>query len=291
MRGSLRILAIFTVLVMAGTAAQALNLYSHSANGGTNDEIDVINPATGVVISHCLPNKGNGRGIVVVGTTAYYTVAASNNVYALNITNCADMGIAFSVAGATGLSTIAYDGTNFWIGDYSGTNQAFYYSPTGTLLKSVHLANCSGFCDGLEFFNGKLISNRSDAGGPYDIYDTNGNLLTPAFITTTYAPTGIAFDGTNFFVSDIFNGKVHVYGGTTGTEISVLTLSGAATAFLVEDLSFDYQQVLPTPTPTGPVATPTATVPPAIVPTLSFPMLGLLAAALVAAALVVLMRR
>lgn len=288
MRGSLRILAIFTLLVMAGTAAQALNLYGNSA--GTN-EIDVINPATGAVISHCLPGSGNGRGIVVVGTTAYYTVGDSNNVFALNITNCASMGIAFSVAGATGLSTIAYDGTNFWIGDYSGTNQAFYYSPTGTLLKSIHLANCSGFCDGLEFFNGKLISNRSDAGGPYDIYDTNGNLLTPAFITTTYRPTGIAFDGTNFAVSDIFNGRVHFYNGTTGAEINSVPITGGAFGPLIEDLSFDYQQVLPTPTPTGPVATPTATVPPAIVPTLSFPMLGLLAAALVAAALVVLMRR
>lgn len=293
MRGSLRILAIFTLLVMAGTAAQALNLYGNSA--GTN-EIDVINPATGAVISHCLPGKGNGRGIVVVGTTAYYTIADNNNVYALNITNCADMGIAFSVAGATALSTIAYDGTNFWIGDYSGTNQAFYYSPTGTLIKSVHLANCTGHCDGLEYFNGKLISNRGDAAtGPYDVYDTNGTLLTAGFITTTFQATGIAFDGTNFAVSDIFNGRVHFYNGTTGVEINSVPITGGAFGPLIEDLSFDYQQVLPTPTPSAgtpvPTATPTSPPAPVVVPTLSFPMLGLLAAALTAAALVVLMRR
>ncbi len=294
MRGSLRILAVFTLLGMVGTAAQALNLYGNSA--GTN-EIDVINPATGAVISHCLPNSGNGRGIVVVGTTAYYTVANSNNVFALNITNCASMGVAFSVAGATGLSTIAYDGTNFWIGDYSGTNHAFYYSPTGTLLKTISLANCSGFCDGLEFFNGKLISNRGDTVPPYDIYDTNGNLLQAAFISPspTFGATGIAFDGTNFYVSDIFNQKVHVYSGTTGAEINVLTITGATNQPLIEDLSFDYQQVLPTPTPTVgtpvPTATPTSPPAPVVVPTLSFPMLGLLAAAIAAAALVVLMRR
>jgi hypothetical protein len=293
MRGSLRVLAVFAILVMAATAAQALNLYGNSA--GTN-EIDVINPATGAVTFHCLPGSGNGRGIVVVGTTAYYTVASSNNIFALNITNCASMGVAFSVAGATGLSTIAYDGTNFWIGDYSGTNQAFNYTPTGTLLKTIHLANCVGFCDGLEYFNGKLISNRGDAAtGPYDVYDLNGNLVTPAFITTAFPATGIAFDGTNFAVSDIFNGKIHFYNGTTGAEINNVTVTGGANSPLIEDLSFDYQQVLPTPTPTVgtpvPTATPTSRPAPVVVPTLSFPMLGLLAAAIAAAALVVLMRR
>ena len=293
MRGSVRILAISVLLVMAGATAQALNLYANSA--GTN-EIDVINPATGAVTFHCLPNKGNGRGIVVVGTTAYYTTADSANVYALNITNCADMGIAFTVAGASALSTIAYDGTNFWIGDYSGTNQAFYYSPTGTLIKSVHLANCSGFCDGLEFFNGKLISNRGDSVvGPYDVYDTNGTLLTAAFITTTYGATGIAFDGTNFYVSNRGAQKIDVYNGTTGAFIQEMSVTGFTNSPNIEDLSFDYQQVLPTPTPTVgtpvPTATPTSPPVPAVVPTLSFPMLGLLAAALAAAALVVLMRR
>lgn len=32
--------------------------------------------------------------------------------------------IAKRSSGASALSTIAYDGTNFWIGDYSGTNHA-----------------------------------------------------------------------------------------------------------------------------------------------------------------------
>jgi hypothetical protein len=113
--------------------------------------------------------------------------------------------------------------------------------------------------------------------------------LTPQFIAPTgFAGTGIAFDGTNFYVSDIFNAKVAVYNGTTGAFIQSLTLNNG-TGFLIEDLSFDYQQVLPTPTPSGPTPTPTPSVH-AVVPTLSFRMLGLLALALAAAALV-LMRR
>ncbi len=283
MRGSRLLVAILLLSGMAGATAQALNLYGNSA--GSN-RIDVIDPATGTLIRSCSPAKGNGRGIVVVGNVAYHTVADSNNVFQFDINTCADMGVAFSVAGVSGLSTIAYDGTNFWVGDYSGPNKAYLYSPTGTLLRTITLVNCTGFCDGLEFFNGKLISNRGDdINAPYDVYDTNGTLLQAAFITPNFNATGIAFDGTNFYISNpnTSPGTIGVFNGTTGAFIKTLTLNGG-TGFLIEDLSFDYQQVLPTPTPTGPPP------PQVVVPTLSFPMLGLLALALVAAALL-LMRR
>ena len=287
MRVSFRLLPILGVCVLSSATAGALTLYGNSA--GTNF-IHVIDPVTGVESKHCSPASGNGRGIVVVGTTAYYTVANSNNVFKLDIPTCATQGVAFSVAGATGLSTIAYDGTNFWIGDYSGTNKAFYYSPTGTLLNTITLNSCVSYCDGLEYFNGKLISNRGDAvNAPYDVYSTAGGAPTQAaFIATPgFGATGIAFDGTNFYVSEIFGARVHIYDGTTGAAGPVLTLSGGP--FLVEDLSFDYQQVLPTPTGGVP---PTPTSPPSqvVVPTLNLPMLGLLALALAAAALLLIRR-
>jgi hypothetical protein len=289
MRTGLRLVALFALLGMAGATAQALNLYGNSA--GSN-RIDVIDPVTGTLIRSCTPAKGNGRGIVVVGNIAYHTVAQSNNIFQFDINTCADMGVAFSVAGATGLSTIAYDGTNFWVGDYSGPNKAYLYSPTGTLLRTITLVNCAGFCDGLEYFNGKLISNRGDdVNAPQDVYDTNGVLLTPAFITPGFNSTGIAFDGTNFFISNpnVNPGEISVFDGTTGAFIRKLVLNGG-TGFLIEDLSFDYQQVLPTPTPSGPTPTPTSPPAQVVVPTLSFPMFGLLAAALAAVALL-LMRR
>ena len=126
-------------------------------------------------------------------------------------------GLAFNVAGASGLASITYDGTDFWIGDYSGSNHAFQYTPTGTLLKTITLTDCTSFCDGLTFFKqggaGFLISNRVDGccnGTPvqYDVYDTNGNLVTADLITNPLASTGIAWDGTNFWTSNILNGSV-----------------------------------------------------------------------------------
>lgn len=230
-----------TLALVFASVAYAQNLvYGNSAGSNT---IHVIDKTTGVQVRSCSPNKGNGRGIVVVANIAYITVAGSNNIYKMDINTCADLGIAFSVAGATGLSTIAFDGTNFWIGDYSGTNNAFYYSPTGALLKTVPLVNCTGFCDGLEFFNNKLISNRGDPTGPYDVYDTNGALLQAAFIPAAAGHSGIAFDGTNFYVSSIFTSQIEVYSGTTGALINTLNLTGGS--FLIEDLSLDYAIVIP----------------------------------------------
>jgi hypothetical protein len=240
-------LGAVALILVAGVAQAQTFIYGNSFGSGLNK----IDANTGVVAKSCPQSKGNGRGIVVVSAVVYFTVANSGNVYKTNFATCSDDGIAFAVPGASGLSTMAYDGTNFWIGDYSGTNKAYYVSPAGALLKTITLVNCTGFCDGLEFYNGKLISNRVDGccgGTPvlYDVYDTNGNLLTAAFLTVPNLSTGIAFDGTNFFTSDINNQKLQVYNGTTGAFIRTVTITGMLGAGL-EDLSFDYSVTLGPP--------------------------------------------
>jgi hypothetical protein len=157
----------------------------------------------------------------------------------------APLGGGFTIPGAGGISTISFDGDNFWTSDYTGTNQAFYVSPAGVVLKTITLSLSEGFYDGLEYFNGKLIANRFDGGftggNQYSIYDLDGNLLTANFIDTTGHGngTGIAFDGTNFYISDIFNSRVTIWSGTDGSFLGALNLIG--TANVIEDLSFDFE--------------------------------------------------
>jgi hypothetical protein len=194
------------------------------------------------------PNGDNGRGIVQVGNVLYYTSAYSNSVYGYNFVTHTDLGTVFTVAAASGLSTMAYDGKNFWIGDYSGTNHAYLYTPTGTLLKTISLSNCTGYCDGLEYFNGKLISNRADEPIPgiYDVYDVDGNLLQSALINSDENSTGIAWDGTDFFVNhggDYGNATIGVY-DVNGNFVRTITLTGQ-TYYDGEDLSVNYSQVIP----------------------------------------------
>jgi hypothetical protein len=231
-------------MILFGSAANAQQfIYGNSAGNGMYK----IDKTTGAVVATCPQGKGNGRGMVVVGNVAYFTVADSGNIYKTNFTTCSDDGIAFTVPGVNGIATIAFDGTNFWVGDYTGPNRAFLVSPTGTLLSTITLANCTNNCDGLEFYQGKLISNRGDALNPgnYDVYSTAGTLLTPGFISATpFSVTGIAFDGTNFYVSDIFNQRLQVYNGTTGAFIQTINITGMTLSNVIEDLSADYSITL-----------------------------------------------
>ncbi len=236
------------LLIFAGMPIYSSSLYANSAGGSG---IQVYDPATGNLINTIVPaHVSNGRGVVTVGSTLYYTEADQNSVFAYNLQANADMGAVFSVSGASGLATIAYDGTNLFLGDYTGTNHVYEYSLSGNLLKTLSLANCSGYCDGLEYANGFLFSNRTDGGygnpSSYDEYDLNGNLVKAGFITTNYGASGIAYDGTDYYVSNIYAGLVDKFDGN-GTYVSTLTLQHPTD--LVEDLSFDYASRADTGTP------------------------------------------
>ncbi len=225
------------------TAAFASEIWVN--NAGT-PYVEGFNAATGTKVTPTFLGEGNGRGIVVVGNFFYTTNANDSRIVKHDratgavISSC-------SIQGAGGISTIGFDGVNFWTSDYAGSNKAYQIDQNCNVLKTITLSNSLGFYDGLEFFNGKLIANKFDGGlrggNQYSVYDTDGNLLQANFIDTTGHGngTGIAFDGTDFYVSDIFNGRVTIWSGTTGAYVGALTLVGLS-GNLVEDLSFDYQQ-------------------------------------------------
>ena len=233
---------LFIAFFTAQANAQQNLVYGNSA--GTRG-IDVIDADTGAIIRTCAHGKGNGRGVVVIGDIGYYTVASAGTVWKLNVETCEDLGVAFETA-RNGIATIAYDGTNFWLNQYDSvapTNGAFEYDFDGNLLRSITLSLCTSHCDGMEYFDGKLISNRGDAAAPiYDIYDLDGNILTEGFINDPQggSTTGIAYDGVNFWVSDIFANRLRVYDGQTGAFIEFIDITGGAT--VIEDLSVDYEQ-------------------------------------------------
>lgn len=224
-------------------ASQAGVLYSN--NAGT-PYVQSFDTTTGARIFSFTGSGGNGRGVVTVGDVVYTTDASSGFVGKYARTTGASLG-GFTIPGVRGISTISFDGDNFWTSDYTGSNKAYYISPTGVLLKTITLAKSEGYYDGLEYFNGKLIANRFDGGfayaggNQYSVYDTDGLLLTENFINTNGHGngTGIAYDGTNFYISDIFNGRATIWSGTDGSYIGALALID--TANVIEDLSFDFE--------------------------------------------------
>lgn len=232
-----------TALAGLASAKAAQTVYGNNASG-SGDYVEKFDTSTGVKLVQYNPSVGNGRGVVVVGNVLYSTVVGDPHIYKTDITTGLSLGSILTQNAS--MSTIAWDGSTFWTTDYSGSNKGFQIDPlTGNNIKTVTFSLASNNMDGMEYFNGKLIVNREDAGYNYDIYDTNGNLLTANFIQTAYRSTGIAYDGSNFWVSDIFNSKLHEYDGVTGLEIGVLNLGGPIPPDnyrLIEDLSVDYEQ-------------------------------------------------
>lgn len=231
---------IFAAFAATSGTANAGLLWGNSAGGSI--VIEAVDQDTLAVVHQYSAGSGNGRGVVVVGDVVYWTRTSDNNIYKMNANTGAALGsISTSVAS---MSTIGWDGSQFWTSDYSGSNQAYRIDISGVVTKTITLASASTNMDGMEFFNGKLISNRCDACGVYDIYDLDGILLTPDFITSAGNSTGIAYDGTNFIVSNIFNNSISKFSGTTGVLLSTATIGGPAPNTgndrLWEDLSVDY---------------------------------------------------
>jgi len=67
-------------------------------------------------------------------------------------------------------------------------------------------------------------------------------------ITTDFGATGIAWDGTYYYVSDIFNDRLAIYNGG-GAFVKNIALADGHHTRAIEDLSADYQIVLGTPEP------------------------------------------
>ena len=265
---SLAILAACSsfLFVQAARADHIVTVYANSA-GGDGVQKFSINVDTGAEsqLAHYtqaqLGVSGNGRGVVVVGDIMYTTYASSGSVFAYNLATNTSLGTVFTVAGASGLATAAWDGTHLVLGDYSGTNNVYFYNLNGTLASTSHLSKCAeihqggtaGFCDGLEYANGNLVSNEGDGGfggaSTYDVYNLAGGSPTQAgLINTTYGATGIAFDGTYYFVSDIFHDRLGVYDGT-GAFVKFVALTSGDHTNAIEDLSVDYNLVLNPPVP------------------------------------------
>jgi len=173
----------------------------------SNPQLVEVNANTGAIVTNfTAPNPtaaaGNGRAIAVVGTTIYYGIAGSGDVFVTNSITHADGGVLFNT-GLGGIATIAWDGSHLWVSAYDGSNNAYEYSLSGTKLATV--PGFGNLRDGFEVANNTIIANRGDGVGPYDVYNLSGTLITSDFLNTSGISgitTGVTFDGTDYWVSN-----------------------------------------------------------------------------------------
>lgn len=245
-------LSVFSVSLV-----QASTIWGTSASFG-NVNIEAFDTTTGLLISgqqFLVPNltarSDNGRGIAVSGDTIYYTTANSGNIYVTNSVSHADLGILVKT-GFSGIANVATDGKFIYANNYQSSSGIINkYNFDGSSAGTVTVGAGFSGRDGFEVQNNSnldggattFISNRGDGQGPYDVYKSDGSLLISSFIDPSKdggsSVTGIAYDGLNYFVSDIFKNRLLEYSGT-GTFLMAIDLSGNPNTFtqrLLEDLS------------------------------------------------------
>jgi len=252
------LLSLLTLIPqVSGQENPSQPLYVYAADF---DSIDTpifykVDPSSGQVVDTFdnVPRTSDAWGVVIVGNTMYYTVGGDSNVYKYNTATHSDEGVAFSTGlPLPGPYTLAYDGANFWIGGGFFLNNAYLFSPTGTLLKTITLSACTGDCAGLEYFvahgRGFLISSEDNGyGSPtfYDVYDLNGNLVQSHFITAPAGGNfGIAWDGIDFWTADAFALSLSEW-DANGSFVQTIPVTGwTVWPPYLADMSFDYRQTL-----------------------------------------------
>lgn len=247
------------VLASMGTPVWASVIWGNNARFG-NVTLEAFDSVTGLLIpgqQFLLPNltarADNGRGIAVLGNTIYYTTANSGNIYVTNTVTHADLGILVST-GFPGIANVATDGTFIYANNYQSTTGIINkYNLLGVLVSTVTAGVGFGGRDGFEVQNNPnlaggattFISNRGDGASPYDVYKSDGTLLVSSFIDPALngfgngGQTGIAYDGTDYFVSQISSAQLLRYSGT-GAFIGAVNLAANFSLGgqrLLEDLS------------------------------------------------------
>jgi hypothetical protein len=269
-------LVILTLLFPGGqpraAAADVISVYGINSGGDGASYIEGFQitvdaqrrTATATEFDSFRVNSGGGGGILVERSNVYYSFHAGPNVYkrGFNPRNNDILFNARTVSGYAGfqmgVSDISGDDTDLWVNPWDGSDRLYEFVPApetalGWRAVPPHftLRNASDRYDGMEVFGDFIYANRLDAGfrisgmmpcagrpsGIYDKYSkADGSLVTAAFISTTFPASGIAFNGTYFFVSDICNNGIAVY-DNTGTFIAEarlpLPLPGGRTSVCV----------------------------------------------------------
>ena len=243
--------AVALVAMLGAGSAQADSFFYAINQFST---VEKLNGDTGAVVdSFVLPSgAGNSLSIAVVGNIGYYT-QFDNNVYKVDMTTHAFLGVAFGVTGANQQNGITTDSSGtLWLADLTNLRN---FSTSGTLLSDYSFpSSASGYRDGSVVFNGMTITNRGDQQGPYDLFSlpsgTSGalTLVTPAFINpaingqTNFGSNGIAFNGVNFYTSDEQAHRVSKW-DINGVFVSYAALDPSSR---YENWTFASQDIVPT---------------------------------------------
>ncbi len=215
--------------------------------------IQKLNGDNGSVVSEFpIPfGSGSGASIAVVGDVGYYTRLGDPNVYKVDMTSHAYLGIAFNTGDPTWMNGITNDAHgNLWFA-HGGGAALQEFNTTGFLLHTYTFPDAASFYrDGSLVFGGYVVANRGDQQGPYDKYAIPGadgalTYISHPFITAFGGNNGIAFNGVNYYVS---NEQTHIVSkyDINGSFVSQANLPAGSR---YENWTFASQDIVVSPIP------------------------------------------
>ena len=244
--------AMAAIAVLTAVSAQSARADSFFWAINQFQTIQKLNGDTGAVVdSFTVPNgMFSAASVAIVGSKGYYTELGNTNVYKFDLATHADEGIAFTItqptAGYTNGVTTDSSG-NLWFAD--GQDGALQEYTTAGVFLGAHAfpTAADSFRDGSVVFGNKVVTNRGDQEGPYDLYSLDGSmngaltLVTAGFIGAGSGSNGIAFNGTNFYTSDEQAHKVSKW-DINGNFVSIANLDPGSR---YENWTFASQDIIP----------------------------------------------
>lgn len=215
MRRIATICAVIAIAVVLSGPAYGDSFFNAINQFTTYQKID---GDTGAVVDSFalpfLPAGSLGASIAVVGNTGYYTLLFDANVYKVDMTTHAYMGIAFNTGNSNYMNGITTDSSgNLYFAH--GAGEALQgFTTGGAAIGTWAFPNAAAaYRDGSVVFGNIVVANRGDQIGPYDKYMmVGGNLVyvNNPFIkdpVQDFGNNGIGFNGINYYVA---NEQLHI---------------------------------------------------------------------------------
>ena len=181
-----------------------------------------LNGDTGAVVDSFavpfIPLGQRAASIAVVGNTGYYTILGDANVYKVDMTTHAYLGIAFNTGNSASMNGITVDSDqHLWFAHGGGGagNNLQEFDTAGNLLSTHAFPTVSSsYRDGSVVYGGFVVANRGDQQGPYDKYTIPAGNAPLAYVppapgtpfiqdpVQNFGNNGIAFNGVNFYISN-----------------------------------------------------------------------------------------
>lgn len=217
----------------------APHLWMMNANGifdfgRTVVEAFVPDPITPTqLVNIAFINGGTTRGFCSFGGVVYHTQSASETISYFDSQTGATLG--GKPIGQGVLRQLAYDGKYIWAGYNNQPQKLLRITRKLVVVDSIEFGSAGGLVDvsqqidGFTVFNNFVLLCRRNIGAAasetkFHLYNTRGQLVHMDFIVASGRHTGVTYDGTYIYTSNVDSDQIYAWNPDNGEEVTNFAL-------------------------------------------------------------------